>query len=182
MNSRERFVSECRQEWRRLGVGDAVANEMAAELAADLEEAAAEGISAPEVLGQAAFDPPAFASAWATERGVTRPHPTRSRLLPRPTKLVAVVALLVGIAGAGLAMLSYQSGATAAGSGQLGLVPTGNLGLALHALGAILVSIVVPGAATVLLWSSWARFGRGPLWASLQRSASPGEGDCSGAA
>ena len=181
MNSRERFVSECRHEWRRLGVGDAVANEMAAELAADLDEAAAEGISAPEVLGQAAFDPRAFASAWATERGVTRPHPTRSRLLPRPTKLVAVVALLVGI-GAGVAMLSYQSGATAAGSGQLGLVPSGNLGLALHALGAILVSIAVPGAATVLLWSSWARFGRGPLWASLQRSASPGEGDCSGAA
>jgi hypothetical protein len=182
MNSRERFVSECRQEWRRLGVGDAVANEMAAELAADLEEAAAEGISAPEVLGQAAFDPRAFASTWATERGVTRPHPTRSRLLARPTKLVAVVALLVGIAGAGLAMLSYQSGATAAGSGQLGLVPSGNLGLALHTLGAILVSIVVPGAATVLLWSSWARFGRVPLWASLQRSATPGEGDCSGAA
>ena len=175
MNSRERFVSECRQEWRRLGVSDAVAIEMAAELAADLEEAAAEGIAAPEVLGQAAFDPRAFASAWATERGVTRPHPTRSRLLPRPIKLVAAVALLVGIAGAGLAMLSYQSGATGAGSGQLGLVPSGNFGLALHALGAILVSIAVPGAATVLFWSSWERFGRGPLWGRLQRSAFPGE-------
>ena len=46
------FVEECRREWRRLGVPDPVANEMAADLAADLEEAEAEGCSAEEVLGQ----------------------------------------------------------------------------------------------------------------------------------
>jgi hypothetical protein len=33
------FVDECRSEWKRLGVPDAVANEMAADLAADLQEA-----------------------------------------------------------------------------------------------------------------------------------------------
>ena len=35
------FVEECRREWNRLGVPDPVANEMAAELEADLEEAEA---------------------------------------------------------------------------------------------------------------------------------------------
>jgi hypothetical protein len=168
MNSRERFVSECRQEWTRLSVRDGVANEMAAELAADLEEAAAEGAGAEEVLGQAAFDPRAFAAAWATERGVTRPHHTRARPLLRPPMLVTVVALLVGLAGAGLAMLSYQSGATAAGSHQLGLVPSGNLGLALHALGAVLVALAVPGTVTILLWWSWTRLGGGRLGASVR--------------
>jgi hypothetical protein len=33
------FVDECRREWRRLGVPDPIANEMAADLTADLEEA-----------------------------------------------------------------------------------------------------------------------------------------------
>jgi hypothetical protein len=168
MNSRDRFVSECRQEWRRLGVGDGVASEMAAELAADLEEAAAEGASAEEVLGQAAFDPRAFAAAWATERGVTRPHSAWAWPLLRPPMLLAVIALLVGLTGAGLAMLSYQSAATAAGSRQVGLVPSGNLGLALHALGAVLVALAVPGAVTMLLWWSWTRLGGGRLGASVR--------------
>lgn len=51
------FVEECRREWKRLRVPDAVAAEMAADLAADLEEAEAEGASAEEVLGGSAFDP-----------------------------------------------------------------------------------------------------------------------------
>jgi len=37
------FVEECRREWRRLGVPDPIANEMAADLTADIEEAEAEG-------------------------------------------------------------------------------------------------------------------------------------------
>jgi hypothetical protein len=52
------FVDECRREWRRLGVPDPVANEMAADLTADLEEAEAEGVrrrtssgTAPSTLG-----------------------------------------------------------------------------------------------------------------------------------
>lgn len=64
------FVEECRREWRRLSVPDAIANEMAADLEADLKEAEAEGASAEEVLGSGAFDPRAFAAAWAAERGV----------------------------------------------------------------------------------------------------------------
>jgi len=47
------FVDDCRREWKRLRVSDAVANEMAAELTADLEEAASEGASPEDVLGYA---------------------------------------------------------------------------------------------------------------------------------
>ena len=71
------FVEECRREWKRLGVPDPVANEMAADLEADLAEAEADGTSAEEVLGTGAFDAPAFAAAWAAERGVV-PPPTPS--------------------------------------------------------------------------------------------------------
>ncbi len=65
------FVDECRREWRRLGVPDPVANEMAADLTADLEEAEAEGGSPEDVLGNSAFDPRRFAASWAAARGVT---------------------------------------------------------------------------------------------------------------
>ena len=44
------FVEQCRLEWRRLGVPDALAEEMATDLAADLTEAAAEGVTAEESL------------------------------------------------------------------------------------------------------------------------------------
>jgi hypothetical protein len=43
-------MRECRREWKRIGVPDPVANEMAADLAADVEEADADGVSAEEVL------------------------------------------------------------------------------------------------------------------------------------
>jgi len=62
------FVEECRQEWKRLRVPDPVANEMAADLEADLKEAEAEGASAEEVLGSGAFDPRSFAASWAAAR------------------------------------------------------------------------------------------------------------------
>ena len=64
------FVQECRSEWKRLGVPDPVAEEMAAELEADLEEAAAEGVSTEYLLGSSATDPRSFAAAWAGERGI----------------------------------------------------------------------------------------------------------------
>jgi hypothetical protein len=67
------FVDECRQEWRRLGVPDSAANEMAADLEADLIEAESEGVSAEEVLGNGAFDPRSFAASWAKERGLIQP-------------------------------------------------------------------------------------------------------------
>lgn len=57
------FVEQCLREWERLRVPAPVANEMAADLAADLEEAEAEGVSAEEVLGRSAFDPRSFAAS-----------------------------------------------------------------------------------------------------------------------
>jgi hypothetical protein len=51
------FIEECRREWRRLGVPDAIANEMAHDLTADIEEAEAEGGSAEDVLGNSLFEP-----------------------------------------------------------------------------------------------------------------------------
>jgi hypothetical protein len=46
------FVEECRREWKRLGVPDLLAEEMATELEADLAEAEADGVSAAEMLGE----------------------------------------------------------------------------------------------------------------------------------
>jgi hypothetical protein len=69
------FVDECRKEWSRLGVPEAVANEMAADLQADLAEAEADGLSPEAVLGNGFFDPKSFAASWATARGVVNPRP-----------------------------------------------------------------------------------------------------------
>ncbi len=92
------FVDECRREWRRLGVPDPVANEMAADLTADLEEAAAEGGTAEDVLGNSAFDPRRFAASWAIAQGVTRPVAAPSRWRSHP--------VLVGTLAAGLVVLA----------------------------------------------------------------------------
>ena len=51
-----RFVDDCRKEWGRLGVPEVEANEMAADLEADLAEARADGVSPEEVLGNGYFD------------------------------------------------------------------------------------------------------------------------------
>ena len=106
------FVEECRREWRRLGVPDPIANEMAADLTADIEEAEAEGGSAEDVLGNSVFDARRFAASWAGARGVTAPvppdgPPNRPRHTPDvpgdrpslpslPSSLLAAVALLLG--------------------------------------------------------------------------------------
>jgi len=106
------FVKECRSEWKRLGVPDAVANEMAADLAVDLEEAEADGTSAEEVLGSGAFDPRSFATAWAAERGVIqRPVPS-GRGLTRGFRLAAAIgtlALAISIVGAVLVIGDSRS-------------------------------------------------------------------------
>lgn len=102
------FVEECRSEWKRLGVADPVANEMAAELAADLEEAEAEGASAEEVLGSGAFDPRSFATAWAAERGaIQRPLPS-GHGIPRRSRMAAAIGAfaLMAIIGAVLVILA----------------------------------------------------------------------------
>jgi len=74
------YVQECRQEWKRLGVPDLLAEEMATELESDLAEAQADGVSATEILGES--DPRRFAATWASERGLVAepaPEPRRRR-------------------------------------------------------------------------------------------------------
>jgi hypothetical protein len=97
------FVDECRREWRRLQVPDPVANEMAADLEADLREAEAEGTTAEEVLGAAVFDPRGFAASWAAARGVIPPPVPASATPARRTRLlVLAAAVAVIMVGAGL--------------------------------------------------------------------------------
>jgi len=86
------FVEQCRGEWRRLGVPDPLAEEMAADQASDLREAEADGVSAEELLGSSAFDPRSFARSWAAERGII-PEPPSPRTRRRPLVLVAFTAL-----------------------------------------------------------------------------------------
>jgi hypothetical protein len=87
------FVEQCRHQWRRLGVPDPLAEEMAADLAADLGEAEAEGVSAEELLGSSLFDPGSFAATWAAERGIIPVPQRRANARRRPLVLVAFTAL-----------------------------------------------------------------------------------------
>ena len=87
------FVEQCRAEWRRLGVADPLAEEMAADLTSDLEEAEAEGVSAAEYLGGSASDPRSFAASWASERGIIPAPPNRETGRRRPRAFVAFTAL-----------------------------------------------------------------------------------------
>jgi hypothetical protein len=104
------FVDECRSEWRRLGVPDPVANEMAADLAADLSEAEADGASPEDVLGSGAFDPRAFATAWAAERGLIRRPPRKQGALRSAVLAAAIVCLtLVAIVGAAVLVVDSRS-------------------------------------------------------------------------
>ena len=96
------FVAECRSEWKRLGVPDPVADEMAAELEADLKEAEADGVSAEDVLGRGASDPRSFAAFWAAERGVvprTPPNAHRSRRTVLTAVVTGALALIAVIGG-----------------------------------------------------------------------------------
>jgi hypothetical protein len=105
------FVEECRSEWKRLGVPDPVANEMAADLTADLEEAEAEGASVQDVLGSGAFDARSFAGAWAAERGVIRRPPEDGHGLPRRSRIAAATAAfaVIAVIGAVLVILAAPS-------------------------------------------------------------------------
>lgn len=108
------FVEECRREWKRLGVPDPVANEMAVDLAADLEEAEADGVSAEEVLGSGAFDPRSFATAWAAERGVIQRTSPNGHGVPRRSLMVAAIGVfaLIAVSGGVLAIVASPSGPT----------------------------------------------------------------------
>jgi hypothetical protein len=101
------FIEECRYEWKRLGVPDSMAEEMATELEADLAEAEADGISAAEILGES--DPRRFAATWARERGlVSEPPPKKSRKWLWIGLAVGLV--LVFVALPALALIGVGSG------------------------------------------------------------------------
>lgn len=178
-----KFIKECRREWMRLGVPDAVANEMAADLTADLEEAEGEGASPEDVLGTATFDPRSFAAAWAAERGVTQPTPAREPLSRRSLLLAAGAAVLVAVCVAGLALLASRSGVAVFASRSGGTVaipaapdlprPPGvavppfgphqvTSSLAVHAVGWLLLIVGVVGILSILLWLTWAGPGLRP--------------------
>jgi hypothetical protein len=90
------FVEQCRREWKRLGVSDPLAEEMATDLASDLNEAEADGVSVEELLGSSAFDPATFAATWAAERGVIPPQaPVKSQSILRRPLTLGVSAVLV---------------------------------------------------------------------------------------
>jgi hypothetical protein len=182
------FVDECRREWRRIGVPDPVANEMAADLTADLEEAASEGASPEDVLGNSAFDPRRFAAAWAAARGVTNPPPLDHRTPWRPPWAMALSAVLVvlivfaGLAllvGSGAQSISVATRRIVAGPGPLRLFGPGSPRLgpgrfafpvvqdAVHPLAFLVLVFAVVGLAVlaVVYWwpgSPLRRFGRRP--------------------
>ena len=87
------FVEQCRREWKRLGVPDPLAEEMATDLTHDLQEAEAEGVSTEQLLGRMAFDPPAFAATWATARGIVHRPPSPQNTRRRPLIAIALTAL-----------------------------------------------------------------------------------------
>ena len=119
------FVEQCKEEWKRLRVPDPVANEMAADLAADLKEAEADGASPEEVLGSGAFDPRSFAASWAAERGVippisaqdktasseqgVNPPLTQSGKRPRRARMLAAIAAFAALALIGAAFTAHGS-------------------------------------------------------------------------
>ncbi len=96
-------VHACRKSWRRLGVPDAIAAEMATELEAELAEAAADGVTPESFVG---VDARSFAAQWAYSKGVVR---SRARLL------VTVLAAVAGaIPGTGFALFVAYGGSSEA--------------------------------------------------------------------
>lgn len=167
------FVEQCRREWKRLRVPDPVANEMAADLAVDLKEAEAEGVSAEEVLGRSAFDPRSFAASWAAERGVIPSAITfapQQESAPRKPLVLAALATLavLGLIGAALIALPGDSRSVAvAPQSRVPLAPPAPSGLfALHSgpvaaevfVWILLVLVSVAGVIVAgWLWSRWVR-------------------------
>jgi hypothetical protein len=177
------FIEECRREWRRLGVPDPIANEMAADLSADLDEAEAEGGSPEDVLGNSAFDPRRFASSWAVARGVTNQAGWDRPVLPRRPLLIGVAAFLgaltVGAALVALGGIHRSSMAVAVAvarparvfipgvnriqfSGPVGPFGGGRLGglVGPVALLVVLCGVLGLGILAILHWSSWSGFRR----------------------
>jgi hypothetical protein len=161
------FVEQCRQEWKRLGVSDPLAEEMAADLATDLREAEAEGVSAEELLGSSAFDRRSFAATWAAERGII-PRPLSQPTRHRPLSLMAFTAIAaIALIAAAALLLTGEPKLTLRTSRPphpLGPLPPGVGGQVAHTTSAstpvelilLLLAIVALGFAA-RLWSNWGR-------------------------
>ena len=101
------FVEQCRREWKRLGVPDPLAEEMAADLASDLTDAEAEGVSAEEFLGAPSLIRVGSTATWAAERGVIPERPSRGTPRRRPLVLAAFTTLAaIALIGAALLLLT----------------------------------------------------------------------------
>jgi hypothetical protein len=162
------FVEQCRREWRRLGVPDPLAEEMATELAADLSEAQAEGVSTEQLLGRSAFDPPSFAATWAVEGGIIPNKPSQATGHRRPLFLTAFTgAAAIALIVAAALLLTREPKLILAHSGTrpqlLGPLPAG-VGGQVHATSAstpiewilLLLAIIALGFAA-RLWSTRGR-------------------------
>jgi hypothetical protein len=174
------FTEQCRLEWKRLGVPDALADEMAADLAADLKEAEAEDLSAEEFLGSSALDPRSFAASWAGERGIIPEPPSRGNARRRPLALVAFTAFAaVVLVVTALALLTGQPKAALVTSQTLGphvhsasMAPLMPFGTRRHVLplgnpSAPIEWVLLVFAIVALGFAAW-------LWSSRRRSRPPG--------
>jgi hypothetical protein len=168
------FIEECRREWRRLRVPDAVANEMATDLASDLGEAEAEGISAEEVLGSGAFDPRSFAASWAAERGVIPSSPVRANPLRRPVNLIVIATgSVLGAVGAALILFASRTGSSISVAPQgRPFAPPMPRGQVVHRLTAVDVVDALAGILLVLAILGMALSAY--VWMSRRRSRPPG--------
>ncbi len=159
------FVAECRREWKRIGVADAVAEEMADELAADLSEAEAEGASVADVLGSSALDPLSFAAAWATARGLTATARARRPRRWRPPISVVVGGLVLLVVLAAAALIVPGTGAlvvrghhgtgAALRAGVPGRVVSGTTAVDLHPLGWAMLVVSTLGLLASGIQSRW---------------------------
>jgi hypothetical protein len=183
---RSSFVDECRKEWHRLGVPETEANEMAADLDADLAEAKADGVSPEEVLGNGYFDPRSFAAAWAASRGFVRPsRPARGTIQIRTLALAFGAVVAAAFVALGLALLfgtPVVNRTVSAAAAPLGshlkrpslpsiFVTPGSHRLvfgpvappSLHLAGVLLLLVGLAGLGAVLwLWRPWSHGGGGP--------------------
>ena len=163
------FVEQCRQEWRRLGVPDQLADEMSADLETDLAEAESEGVSAEDLLGSSAHDPRSFAAAWAAERGIIPVPPTR-RTRRRPLVLVAFTAVAaIALFGTALALFTGNPKASIVQTGRPrahlpgGLVQPGpsrqvlSANLAAPVEWVLLFLAIVALGFAAWLWANWGR-------------------------
>jgi hypothetical protein len=180
------FVDACQKEWSRLGVPESEANEMAADLEADLSEANAEGVSPEEVLGNGYFDPRSFAASWAASRGFVRPtRPVRGTIQVRTIVLALAGVVAAAFVALGLAFLfgtpvvNRSASAAAAPYAHfhrsplpsIFVTPSGGHPVvfepavppSLHPAGLVLLLVGLAGLAAVLwIWRPWSHRKSGP--------------------